>query len=312
MLDLTVIIPTQANGKRKSYTELCNRTLSYFTPLYKRIIIANGEGNILPDIRGTGSYIYQIPEMGQCHAVNYAVKNYVTTKYIMVTNDDMLYGAGWNKGIEAMIEQYPVLCPNLLEPQPGAPTFRWMNGIGEKLDKEFNFKLLMSFLEQYHQLYKEPVVQDGFNLPFITRTDIFNEIEGYDEGYDPYGANSDSDLLYKFMIAGLHPQRLLTSLVWHFSLKSSEQTNGTAERDDWFKNRDHFTHKWGFERQMESAIWFAGGENGIRIPTKEKPYLFEHAAGHGIHPGYDCIEYHPAWEGKFGEPFYGNGKYYGQ
>ena len=311
---LTIIVPTQATPERLPYLKACIRTLSYFTPQFHILVVKNGSQQEKCDLNYPNVVTYTTPRQGQCHAVNFALQ-YVTTPFVMVTNDDMLYGPGWQISLSKAVDEYQVVCPNLIEPHGGAHPFMEICEWGDKMDESFNAKAWFEFAKQFHGLfqynYDGKYVEDGFNLPFLTKTEILKSIGGYDEAYDPYGANSDSDLEYAFMIAGIRPTRVKASVVWHFSLQSSDATKDEERRIDWFKNKDHFIHKWGFERQMDDGIWYAAGKNGIRIPTKERPYIFEHAAGHGEHPGQDWLEFHPSWEGKFGAPVYGDGKYYG-
>jgi hypothetical protein len=64
--------------------------------------------------------------------------------------------------------------------------------------------------------------------------------------YDPWSSNSDSDLEYKCILAGIQPKVLRGVFVYHFGMKS-----GTFDPDQqvyWQKNWDYFNEKWGFSR----------------------------------------------------------------
>ncbi len=307
---LTVIVPTEASEDRIKYLNTCVRTLNYYTPYFRVIIAVNGNKSVGLDPNLNNFEYIKIEQQGQCNAVNVALQR-VETPYVMVTNDDMVYGAGWDKPFMKGLEEHRVCSPNLMEPHEGAHPFLTINEFGENIDN-FKSQQWFSLSSQFHSTQTEVNSQDGFNLPFATETKILRSIGGYDVAYDPYGSNSDPDIMYRFMLAGLRPTRIRSSIVWHFSLKSSERAKGTEQHNDWFKNWNYFIHKWGFERQAEDRIWYAGGKNGVRIPTKEQPYYFEHAAGNGTHPGFDYCEFNPPYKGKYGSPFYGDGLYYSQ
>lgn len=304
-MDVTVLIPTLASEKTKPYVEACVRSLRETTPWYEIIVATNGENT--QELEVDARVIHR-RKKGQCGAVN-KVLELVETRYVLVSNDDMIYSPNWDGSLEVAVKKYRCVSPTLVESLPGAPPF-YVYNCGRTIE-EFKKSEWLSYVAQMRTgaPCKKMEIEDGFNLPFLTRTDIFRTIEGYDESYDPGGSNSDPDVMFKMMLAGIAPKRDRLSLVYHFSLQSGSMAD---DRQSWWHNWRYFPQKWGFERPGTNEVWYAGGEDGIRIPTPERPYVAEVAHGHGIHPGKDWLEYHPSWEGQYGKPFYGKGKYYDQ
>lgn len=263
MIDLTIIVPTRNHGDSNDHTRkinyatnLCLKSLLKTTPKEVKIIVASNGGDAKHvDVDGSihgGTRIHRINlwNQGQCKAVN-AASALVQTKWIMVTNDDMIFPDGW---LERLLEPYgfasECVSPKLVEPNEGAPTFIKYNCGGA--DGDFNYEKFEHFVRQY-KIDKNNLWQNGFNLPFIIKTDLWRKIDGYDISYDPWSSNSDSDLLYKIKLAGVSPKQSQASLVYHFS-----QTSGTFHPDHqeaWNKNWNYFIDKWGFERASSPEIW---------------------------------------------------------
>jgi len=300
---ITVIIPTLASKKTKPYVEACVASLKETTPWYEVLVVTNGKGVLPLDV---DARIIHRNKAGQCGAVNEALE-LVETKYVMVSNDDMIYGPGWDESLKISLPKYRCVSPTLVEPLAGAEPF-YTYDCGTRVDN-FDKERWLEFIGQMRIGIEEEDVEDGFNLPFLTETEIFRTVGGYDEKYDPGGSNSDPDVMMKMMIAGIRPMRDRGSLVYHFSLQSGSMGN---DRSGWWRNWRYFPKKWGFERDGRTNIWYAGGENGTRIPTEERPYVDPCCHGAGTHPGKDWLEFHPEWKGKYGKPFYGKGNFHGQ
>jgi len=304
MKGLTIIIPTLADKEAEPYLRLCLEAIKEVSPEHRIIVAVNGSGaeETQTNFDGANTMVIKIPEKGQCRAVNRAVE-LVDTEYMLVINDDMVVSPDWDKPLLENIEKYKCVSPNLVEPGGGAPPFLTPNDFGKTAEK-FDARAWLEFTKTH----KDNIgIEDGYNLPFMTLTEVFKGIGGYDEKYDPSGSNSDPDMMCSMMLAGIAPKRIRTSLVYHFSLG-----RGSMERDAgaFWHNWRYFPQKWGFERDATERIWYGAGENGTRIPTKERPYISESAAGAGKHPGKDWLEYKPEWMGKYGEPIFGKGKFY--
>lgn len=264
--ELTIIIPSLDPRKH----ELSDKALSIcLESLHETFhgpikVALNGEGTPYPQ--------------GQCSAVNRVAKE-VTTPWMMVMNNDQVAPPGWFKEFTYWVENYGLLVasPNLVEPKKGAPPFiqHFCGGVGTVgVDPDFKKQCFLDFVATHKEHENKPdlLVEDGFNLPFLIRKDVWDTIGGYDEAYDPWGSNSDSDLQYKIQISGIIPRRIRSVLFYHFS-----NTSGTfhpSHQDAWQKNFNYFTEKWGFQRANSPSIWY-------------KPEIPE------------TIKFNPDWRNKF-------------
>lgn len=274
-MKISVIIPTLE--KNKDYLKLCVESLRAMVD-WDIIVVSNGSKTTydLDDVFGI-SKRYHTSQQGQCHATNIGVKQAEPdSDYIMVSNDDMYYAPGWNKNLSFT---HPVFSPNLVEPtdnRGSALPFLKVDG-GYTLDK-FDQKAVDKFIKfTVNREAKKSEV--GFNLPFFIKKDLWDTIEGYDENYDPWGSNSDTDLQMKIELAGVTPRRVRDVLVYHFSNKS-----GTFEPENqgfWQNNWDYLTEKWGFNRdQLGSDPWYCKN----MLPEDKKQIKFE-----------------PTWAGSYGK-----------
>jgi len=239
--DVTIVIPTLWSDRNFYAIKECLLSLkeSGF-PREQIIIIANND-----EYRLHPGADITLKAQGQCRAVNAAVAT-VTTPWVMVTNDDMIYKPDW---FEKLTHGLPseVLCvsPQLVEPNDGAPTFvkYFCGGVGGDWNKR-------KWLEYVHE---GQGLRPGFNLPFLIKKEVFELVGGYDLAYDPFGSNSDSDLEYKLKLAGIKMYQNTNCPVYHFS-----NTSGTFHPDNrsyWQKNWEYFIEKWGFERIGQPEIW---------------------------------------------------------
>ncbi|MFA5013928.1 MAG: glycosyltransferase [Actinomycetota bacterium] len=266
---VSIIIPHLGGTTESEYAlDQCLTSLEETVPDIKKIIAKNGSPIEGQSCSHLGDII--LKEQGQCKAVNAAVAT-VSTPWILVTNDDMVYSEGW---WEKLIDEIPpsVMClsPKLIEPRPGAPTFEvyFCGGAGGDFDKA-------KWLE-FARNYKGVGYNTGFNLPFLIKRELWNLIGGYDINYGKWGSNSDSDLEYKIRLAGVQPYQNTNCIVYHFS-----QTSGTFEpkNDSYrFRNYAYFKEKWGFDR-TDNGIW----EANFAIPDPP------------------VRKFVPEWEGKYGK-----------
>jgi len=261
MLDLTIVIPTMnTTGDRHQDKKLnfalnhCLLSLNETVPDVPVIIASNnGDPKYIAEYNHNNCTRINIWEQGQCKAVNAAVAM-VKTEYVMVTNDDMVFSKNWYDVFRNT--DYQCASPKLVEPIDGAPTFiKYFCG---GADGDFDKQKFEEFAEFEHRnIHASSAFVSGFNLPFIINKRLWDLIGGYDVNYDPWGSNSDSDLLYKIRLAGIQPIQRQGSLVYHFS-----QTSGTfhpSHRDAWQRNWDYFIEKWGFPR-TDDRIWEADFE----------------------------------------------------
>jgi len=273
--EVSIIIPSLIPDKHeltKRALSICLESLKESTTS-KVIVAYNGEGTEYPQ--------------GQCGAVNRAVKE-TDTKWVIITNNDQVWTSQAMSQLLYAVDNFGLLVasPNLVEPQKGAPPFieKYCGGLGTVgTDINFDKKCFLEFAENHgidrtgaKSMQGRMGIEDGANLPFIVKRELWDLVNGYDTNFDPFSSNSDSDLFYKFLIAGVVPKRVRGSLVYHFS-----QTSGTFHPDNrsyWENNRRYFIEKWGFERASSPECWY-------------KPTI-----------PYNELKYKPSWMGHYGEP----------
>ena len=301
--DVTIVIPSLVPGKHELSHKALNLCLSSIYESFPKgivrpdvILAFNGLGKVDPNELASatkptigmvrGDFPLSWPrwiseeEQGQCLSTNEAVK-LVDTPWVFISNNDMIFPPGWFEKFTDVVDNFGLLVasPNLVEPKKGAPPFieKFCGGVGTiGVDPDFKKECFLEFVEGYKEHENRPmenVIEDGFNLPLIIRKDVWDTIGGYDEVYDPWGSNSDSDLQYKLMLAGITPKRVKSTLVYHFS-----NTSGTFHPDhqaNWNENWEYFKEKWGVERASSPEIWY-------------KPEI-----------DWDNVTYSPDWKGKY-------------
>lgn len=245
METVTIIVPFFGEQAQEHRALLeCKQSLEETAPHTPLVVVHNGPFGcpVIPQI-----HMYA---QGQCKAIN-AAAAMVSTKWIFVSNDDMIYAPGWLEKMVATAEAHKLkfLCPNLVEPHQGAPPFlsQPFGGAGG----DFNKQAWLDFAATH----KDDTLEEGFNLPFLIDRELWQRIGGYDIAYDPWGSNGDSDLQAKLILAGLDTFRDRDVIVYHFS-----QTSGTFEprnQEYWNKNYAYFTKKWGFDRQPTDKVWYS-------------------------------------------------------
>lgn len=253
MNKVSVIIPSLYEVD-SAYLKLCVDSLSATTD-WDIIVVTNGSKR-KPDLRhikGITNHIHT-NRQGQCLAVNLGAQVvHPMTDCLMVSNSDMYYAPGWNKNLRF---DYPVFSPNLVEPTDNAgsaPPFLKYDG-GLTLG-EFKPRNLDRFINDELDLPTQQIDESGFNLPFFIKRDFWEFLEGYDEVYDPWGSNSDTDLQTRINLAGVIPMRLRDVLVYHFSNK----TPTFAPENNEFRmyNFVYFKEKFGFDRdELKSDVWY--------------------------------------------------------
>lgn len=266
--EVTIVIPHMGGTPETEYAlDQCLKSLLETKPKEIKIITVTNGGKT--DWEGD----INIPEQGQCKAVNAGVAA-SETPWVLVTNDDMVYPPDWFYRLvvnEPFTGPFSCVSPKLIEPRPGAPTFEvyFCGGAGGDFDK----KKFLEFDRNHSR--QAPEIRTGFNLPFLIKRSLWETVGGYDVNYDPWGSNSDSDLEYKIRLAGIQPIQNTNSIVYHFS-----QTSGTFNPENqvhWSHNFAYFEHKWGFSR-TDQGIW----EANFHLPTVEEGRVFT-----------------PDWEGKY-------------
>ena len=252
--DVTIIIPYIQLSKETDFAHKeCLKSLNETAPEMKKIVAINAMKTEDPfqTVRYPNMSFIVLEEQGQELAVNAAVAT-TNTKWVFVTNNDMIYPPGWWEKL-MVGHSFDMACvsPKLIEPRPGAPTFEvfFAGGAGGDFDKQKWEK----FADEYMKADVHRPVRTGFNLPFLMRRDVFDLVGGYDIEYSPWGASGDTDLQCKVELAGIKTYQNPNCIVYHFS-----QTSNTFLPENhgyWQKNYAYFEKKWGFERPGGDDVW---------------------------------------------------------
>jgi len=271
-MKVSVVIPSYFEADH-DYLKLCVESLRATTD-WDIIVVTNGTPTMpnLSSIKGITKHLHTTAQ-GQCVATNIGAKSVADdTDYIMVSNSDMYYAPDWK---QHLIFDHLCFSPNLVEPtnnHGSAPPFIKCDA-GFTLE-EFKKDTVDEFVSK--EIHTERVHTTGFNLPFFIKKEVWDTIGGYDEVFDPWGSNSDTDLQTLIELAGIQPMRLRDVLVYHFSNKSG--TFDGSHQQEWQYNWDYYTEKWGFNRDDEPIpdTWMA-----VNVLNKDKN------------------KFHPEWENKY-------------
>lgn len=274
---VSAIIPSLAEVD-KNYLKLCVESLRTSGFDGDIIVVTNGGRDMNPiadmGIKGITKHLHT-KQQGQCNAVNRGAEAVEgDCKYLFVINSDMYFAPGWDKNLRF---DYKCFSPNLVEPTDNngsADPFLKFSG-GYTLD-QFQKEMVDGFIERKTDAMRED--EQGFNLPFFIDLQLWRDIGGYDEKYDPWGSNSDTDLQTLINIAGVTPMRLRDVLVYHFSNKSG--TFDGTHQEEWQRNFDYYRTKFGYTRDDEpkANVWY------------NKNMVLE-----------DKLIFHPEWERKYEE-----------
>ena len=260
-MKISIVCPVLINSPTKPdnwiWLERCIHSLKKNSKENHEIIIItnNGEKVECP-IEGI-KQIHTIKQ-GQCQAVNLGVKK-AQNEYVMIIDEDFIFPTNWEELIEKAFQEDCLLNATRMsidEPEQ----FGFYSGYLMERGGSFmvnNCGGIMDFDEQKFEadalrLRKEEW-ENGFGFPLICKKSIWELVEGYDEGYDPWGSNCDSDLEYKLMLAGIMPKRWKGVLVYHFA-----QISGTffpEQHGFWARNIRRFEEKWGLRRSDSPQIW---------------------------------------------------------
>jgi glycosyltransferase involved in cell wall biosynthesis len=262
-MEISILIPTMASERSLPYLSKCVEMIRKNSKFHHRIMVmVNGHDNFNPltDLLKYGIEVFHIDTPGQCTAVNALAKE-VRTGWMMVTDDDSMFMPNWER-LFKNVENFDVLCMNSLESGKvgSAPPFQVHNCGMDTTD--FDEEKFNGFCDQNERHIQAmsigegavPILEKGFSYPFLIKTSLWTKIGGYDESYDPWGSNCDSDLFYKLTLAGITPMRDRSVLNYHFSQISG--TFAPEQHSYWLRNRSYFERKWGFRRADSPDIWY--------------------------------------------------------
>lgn len=203
------------------------------------IVVTNGGGPKEVPIEGI-KVIHSEPQ-GQCHAVNIGVKE-ATNDYIMVIDEDFIFPTNWEELTEKA-KEYDFVSGSLME-RGGSFVVNNCGGIMDFDELKFETDALALGKNEW---------ENGFGFPLICKKSVWELVEGYDEIFDPWGSNCDSDLEYKLMLAGIMPRRWKGVLFYHFASVSG--TFAPEQHVFWRGNIRQFEQKWNMARARNPEIW---------------------------------------------------------
>lgn len=243
-MKISVVVPVLINASTKpddwKWLKRCVSSLKKNSTEFHEIIVVTNNGQP-KDVPIEGIRVIHTEKQGQCGAVNIGVRQ-ASCEYVMIIDEDMVFPQNWEEliGIAISVD----FCSGNLMEKSGSFVNNDCGGIDDFNQEKFEIDALR---------LKEDKLENGFGFPLICKKSVWELVEGYDESFDPWGSNCDSDLEYKLMLAGIMPKRWRGVLVYHFA-----QVSGTffPEQDMyWRKNIRRFEEKWGIRRADAPAIW---------------------------------------------------------
>lgn len=244
-MKISIIVPVLINSPETKpdnwlWLKKCIHSIKKNQKENHEIIVVTNKGNpVSVPLEGV-KVIHNQPQ-GQCQAVNLGVAH-AENEYVMVIDEDFIFPTNWEELTEKA-KEYPFVSGTLME-RGGSFV---VNPCGD----------IMSFDEQKFEqdalILRKDEWENGFGFPLICTKEFWQSVEGYDEQYDPWGSNCDSDLEYKVMLSGSLPKRWKGTLFYHFA-----QVSGTfmPEMGGFVQgNISKFERKWGFARARSPEIW---------------------------------------------------------
>lgn len=218
---LSILIPTLKNNQK--YLDFCRESLEENTLRDFEILVGeNGHGTDYPQ--------------GQCGAVNRIAKQ-AKGDWLLITNDDMYFPPAWDRNMKFVSECLSLNCNYTWDAVDG------LNHVEMKAGDEpetFDKNRVDNFIPTN-------LIENGFTFPIIIKKTLWDKVGGYDENYDPWGSNSDSDLEYKVILSGVQPKILRGVFIYHFGMKSGTFNDPKAQ-ECYRNNFTYFREKWGFDR----------------------------------------------------------------
>lgn len=239
---ISIIVPLLVNAKKDNwiYLEKCVHSIKKNSKENHEILVVTNNG---PKIECPIDGVRHIhtEKQGQCVAVNIGVRE-ATHDRVMIIDEDFIFPTNWEELIEKS-KEYPFVSGWLME--------RGGSFLVNNCGDVFSFD--EQKFEQDALLLKKEEWETGFGFPLICTKEIWNLVEGYDEDFDPWGSNCDSDLEYKLMLAGIMPMRWKGATFYHFASVSG--TFAPENHAYWQRNIRKFEEKWGLIRANSPFIW---------------------------------------------------------
>lgn len=249
-MKISIICPVLINATTKpddwSWLKRCVHSIKKNSTEEHEIIVATNNGTA-KEVPIDGIKVIHTEKQGQCIAVNMAVKE-AKYDYILIIDEDMIFPTNWEELIDKAKETDFTSAVLMERGDKGSAHSFIVNDCGGIQDFD-ELKFEMDSLR-----LREERWENGFGFPLLCHKKVWELVEGYDENYDPWGSNCDSDLEYKLVLAGIMPRRWRGVNFYHFA-----QVSGTfaPEQDEyWRRNRGYFERKWGIARVGQPEIWY--------------------------------------------------------
>ena len=245
---ISIIIPSIE--KNLPYLKACVDSIKkYSTEEHEIIVVTNPDPYY--DLPIDGITRIHSSSQGQCAAVNIGVKA-ANTEYILISDDDVIFPPHWERLIEKA-QEVDFLSGHFVESgkKGGVAAPFTTRDFGNDPD---TFNREGWEWESEGEMWNEDKFEKGFGFPLVLKKELWERIGGYDESYDPWGSNCDSDLEYKLMLAGVTPMRWRGAGTYHFG-----QVSGTFNPENsayWQRNTSYFERKWGLARARAPQIWY--------------------------------------------------------
>lgn len=259
-MKVSIIIPTLRDNL--DYLKTTIKSIKKYAKEEHEIIVVTNNGPAF-HVPIEGIKVYHVERQGQGSAVNTGVRA-ATNEYIYISDDDVIFPPNWEELTEKA-KEVEFLSGNFMENESkggaAAPFVR--NDCGNT-PEDFDWEKF----EKDSIEMREEKLENGFGFPLLLKKELWEKVEGYDEDYDPWGTNIDSDLEYKIMLAGIMPKRWRGVITYHFS-----QVSGAFIKPEalpyWDRNTKHFERKWGIVRAGAPEIWFCDFKiNGTNLIYK--------------------------------------------
>jgi glycosyltransferase involved in cell wall biosynthesis len=245
-MKVSIIVPVLVNSLETKpdnwlWLKKCLHSIKKNSKENHEIIVVTNNGNPI-QVPLEGIKVIHNQPQGQCQAVNLGIAA-AENEYVMIIDEDMVFPINWEE-ITEKAKEYPFISGTLME---RGGSFL-VNSCG---DSPLNFD--EQKFEQDSLTMAEPKWENGFGFPLVCKKEFWQKLGGYDEQFDPWGSNCDSDLEYKVMLSGSLPMRWRGTIFYHFA-----QVSGTfaPEMGGFVQgNVRKFESKWGFARARAPEIW---------------------------------------------------------